>query len=59
VWNVKRVRTGRLGPFDYTSEQYQPSLWWPRVEQYYGEVALYRAAVEDAPLFTEIWRLIQ
>jgi predicted metalloprotease with PDZ domain len=46
VWNVKRVRPIALGPFDYTREQYQPSLWvaegWT---QYYGEVALYRAGV--------------
>lgn len=46
VWNVKRVRPIALGPFDYTREQYQPSLWvaegWT---QYYGQVALYRASV--------------
>jgi predicted metalloprotease with PDZ domain len=46
VWNVKRVRPIALGPFDYTREQYQPSLWvaegWT---QYYGQVALYRAGV--------------
>jgi predicted metalloprotease with PDZ domain len=27
VWNVKRVRPAALGPFDYTREPYQPSLW--------------------------------
>ncbi len=46
VWNVKRVRPLALGPFDYTREQYQPSLWvaegWT---QYYGQVALFRAGV--------------
>jgi predicted metalloprotease with PDZ domain len=46
VWNVKRVRPMALGPFDYTREQYQPSLWvaegWT---QYYGQVALFRAGV--------------
>ena len=46
VWNVKRVRPLALGPFDYTREQYQPSLWvaegWT---QYYGQIALYRAGV--------------
>ena len=40
VWNMKRVRAAALGPFDYTREQYQPSLWvgegWT---QYYGQVA--------------------
>jgi predicted metalloprotease with PDZ domain len=46
VWNVKRVRPMALGPFDYTREQYQPSLWvaegWT---QYYGQTALFRAGV--------------
>src|SRR5437764_139017 len=41
VWNVKRIRPAALGPFDYTREQYQPSLWvaegWT---QYYGEIGL-------------------
>ena len=52
VWNVKRVRPLALGPFDYTREQYQPSLWvaegWT---QYYGEVALHRAGIEDTAAF--------
>src|SRR3989442_11213492 len=52
VWNVKRVRPAALGPFDYTREQYEPSLWvaegWT---QYYGEVALHRAGIEDTAAF--------
>ncbi|MDB4905508.1 MAG: hypothetical protein JWO05_292 [Gemmatimonadetes bacterium] len=48
VWNVKRVRPAALGPFDYTVEQYQPSLWvaegWT---QYYGTVAMHRAGITD------------
>ena len=52
VWNVKRVRPIALGPFDYTREQYQPSLWvaegWT---QYYGQVALYRGGVLPMPGF--------
>jgi predicted metalloprotease with PDZ domain len=52
VWNVKRVRPAALGPFDYTREQYQPSLWvaegWT---QYYGEVTLFRAGIEDTAAF--------
>jgi predicted metalloprotease with PDZ domain len=48
VWNVKRIRPAALGPFDYTREQYQPSLWvaegWT---QYYGEITLLRAGVVD------------
>jgi predicted metalloprotease with PDZ domain len=46
VWNMKRVRAAALGPFDYTREVYQPSLWvgegWT---QYYGMAALPRSGV--------------
>ena len=52
VWNVKRVRPVALGPFDYTREQYQPSLWvaegWT---QYYGLTALGRGGVVDRDAF--------
>ncbi len=52
VWNVKRVRPAALGPFDYTREQYQPSLWvaegWT---QYYGLATLRRAGLEDTDAF--------
>ncbi len=52
VWNVKRVRPVALGPFDYTREQYQPSLWvaegWTT---YYGMVTLRRGGIEDTPAF--------
>jgi predicted metalloprotease with PDZ domain len=52
VWNVKRVRPVALGPFDYTREQYQPSLWvaegWT---QYYGLTALGRAGIVDRQAF--------
>ena len=52
VWNVKRVRPAALGPFDYTVEQYQPSLWvaegWT---QYYGMVTLRRAGLVDTRAF--------
>jgi predicted metalloprotease with PDZ domain len=48
VWNVKRIRPAALGPFDYTKEVFQPSLWvaegWT---QFYGEMAMYRAAITD------------
>jgi predicted metalloprotease with PDZ domain len=49
VWNMKRVRAAALGPFDYTSERYQPSLWvgegWT---QYYGQMAITRSGVRPA-----------
>jgi predicted metalloprotease with PDZ domain len=52
VWNVKRVRPQALGPFDYTREQYQPSLWvaegWT---SYYGFVTLRRGGIEDTDAF--------
>jgi len=48
VWNMKRVRAAALGPFDYTREQYQTTLWvgegWT---QYYGQVALSRSGVQS------------
>lgn len=61
VWNVKRVRPLLLGPFDYTSERYQPSLWvaegWT---QYYGQVALVRAGVlPPAALYPMIANLVR
>ena len=52
VWNVKRVRPQALGPFDYSREQYQPSLWvaegWTT---YYGFVTLRRGGIEDTEAF--------
>ena len=58
VWNVKRVRPAALGPFDYTREQYQPSLWvaegWT---QYYGQTALGRVGHRrHATRSTRRWR---
>ncbi|HEV7994241.1 MAG TPA: hypothetical protein VGP25_20625 [Gemmatimonadaceae bacterium] len=54
VWNVKRVRPAALGPFDYTREQYQPSLWvaegWT---QYYGLGAPGRAGIVGTGAFYE------
>ena len=49
VWNVKRIRPALLGPFDYTAERYEPSLWvaegWT---EYYGIVSLERAGITTA-----------
>jgi predicted metalloprotease with PDZ domain len=48
TWNVKRIRPIALGPFDYTREQYEPSLWvaegWT---QYYGIMTLGRTGIES------------
>jgi predicted metalloprotease with PDZ domain len=61
VWNVKRVRPAALGPFDYTREQYQPSLWvaegWT---QYFGIVTLRRSGLEETDgLYKRIAAIIQ
>jgi predicted metalloprotease with PDZ domain len=61
VWNVKRVRPVALGPFDYTKEQYQPSLWvaegWT---SYYGFVTLRRGGIEDnAGFYRRMANLLQ
>ena len=61
VWNVKRVRPAALGPFDYTREQYQPSLWvaegWTN---YYGGMTMHRAGLIDrAALYGELADVIQ
>ncbi|HEY5218485.1 MAG TPA: hypothetical protein VIJ16_01690, partial [Gemmatimonadaceae bacterium] len=61
VWNVKRVRPMLLGPFDYTSERYEPSLWvaegWT---QYYGQMALHRAGITDeSEMLASAARIVQ
>ena len=61
VWNVKRVRPAALGPFDYTVEQYIPSLWvaegWT---QYYGFVTLRRGGVEgDSAFYARMASLVR
>jgi len=52
VWNVKRIRPALLGPFDYTSERYEPSLWvaegWT---QYYGVLTLERTGITTPSQF--------
>lgn len=46
VWNGKRIRPERLGPFDYTRENYTRSLWIVEgFTTYYTDVLLRRAGV--------------
>lgn len=46
LWNVKRLRPAALGPFDYTRENYTPSLWFAEgVTTYYSYVAQLRAGL--------------
>lgn len=61
VWNVKRIRPMALGPFDYTHEQYEPSLWvaegWT---QYYGVMATSRAQLgSPADTYALLARIVQ
>src|SRR5205814_854572 len=45
-WNVNRLRPAALGPFDYTREDYTPSLWFAEgVTSYYAYVHLRRAGL--------------
>jgi predicted metalloprotease with PDZ domain len=49
VWNVKRIRPARLGPFDYQKENYTRDLWTVEgVTSYYDTLGLLRAGVIDA-----------
>jgi predicted metalloprotease with PDZ domain len=46
AWNVKRLRPAALGPFDYTRENYTPSLWFAEgITSYYSYVAQLRAGL--------------
>ena len=46
VWNVKRLRPLALGPFDYSREDYTPSLWFAEgVTSYYAYAHLLRAGL--------------
>jgi predicted metalloprotease with PDZ domain len=46
VWNVKRIRPGVLGPFDYRQENYTRLLWaMEGVTSYYDRLILVRAGL--------------
>src|SRR5208282_5618988 len=46
VWNVKRLRPAALGPFDYTREDYSPSLWFAEgITTYYGYLFLLQSGL--------------
>lgn len=43
LWNVKRIRSNVLGPFDYTQLPKTGALWWLEgVTDYYAHTFLYR-----------------
>ncbi|MFY9234583.1 MAG: hypothetical protein WAO58_09005 [Fimbriimonadaceae bacterium] len=43
LWNVKRIRSKALGPFDYTQLPKTGALWWLEgVDDYYANLLLFR-----------------
>jgi predicted metalloprotease with PDZ domain len=51
-WNVKRLRPVSLGPWDYTREDYTPSLWIAEgLTSYYASLTLRRAGLTDDSKF--------
>ena len=54
AWNVKRLRPGGLGPFDYTREVHTSSLWFAEgVTDYYAQLLLVRGGLKTREWF---WR---
>ena len=48
TFNVKRIRSKPLGPFDYTQSAVTGALWWLEgVTDYYAEVFLVRANIKS------------
>jgi predicted metalloprotease with PDZ domain len=46
LWNVKRLRPAALGPFDYTRENYSPSLWVAEgITSYYAYLFLFQSGL--------------
>ncbi len=55
VWNVKRIRPGPLGPFDYSRENYTRQLWTIEgVTSYYTELLLRRAGLITPERYLEL-----
>lgn len=56
VWNVKRIRPERLGPFDYQAENYTRDLWTVEgITSYYTYLSMLRAGVIDQKRFLKIF----
>jgi len=46
LWNVKRVRPAAMWPYDYSTEQYTPLLWWSEgVTDYYADLTNLRSGL--------------
>lgn len=56
LWNVKRIRSEVLGPFDYTKLPVTGALWWLEgVTDYYAHLLLTRSGQHnDQDMFTRI-----
>ena len=54
LWNVKRIRSKPLGPFDYTQLPHTCALWWLEgVTDYYSMLLPYRYGAWNRDLFLE------
>ncbi|HJQ67907.1 MAG TPA: PDZ domain-containing protein [Blastocatellia bacterium] len=54
VWNVKRIRPAEMWPYDYSAENYTPSLWVSEgFTNYYTNVSLYRAGLRTREQFLQ------
>ncbi|MCW5943804.1 MAG: M61 family metallopeptidase [Fimbriimonadaceae bacterium] len=54
LWNVKRIRSNPLGPFDYQQLPVTGALWWLEgVTDYYAHLLLFRYGVWDEMAFHE------
>ena len=52
TFNVKRIRSQPLGPFDYTKPAVTGALWWLEgVTDYYADVLAYRGGLIDRAQF--------
>lgn len=55
LWNVKRLRPAALGPFDYETENYTPSLWIAEgFTAYYDNLLLRRCDLYTADKYIEV-----
>ena len=54
TWHVKRIRPQRLGPFDYSQENYTRDIWTIEgITSYYQDVMMLRAGLIDPQAFLD------
>lgn len=61
TWNVKQLRPAGIHPFDFTKENYSPSLWISEgMTDYYTKILLRRQGLRSiASLLTELAKMIE